>query len=103
MLAFLSIAVATFVSEDLTCVATGLLIQRGEIGAIQGVFACAAGIFAGDLGLWAVGRAVGLAMISWPGVARLVEQGSREETRRWIEHHAGRALVSSRFLPGTRL
>ena len=32
MLTFLAIALATFASEDLTCVATGLLIQRGQIG-----------------------------------------------------------------------
>ena len=56
VLAMVLIAVATLVSEDLTCIATGLLVARGSLEFLPATFACAAGIFFGDLGLYALGR-----------------------------------------------
>jgi membrane protein DedA with SNARE-associated domain len=57
MLTFLSLMFRTLVSEDLACVAADLLIQRGQVEASSAVLACTLGIFAGDVGLWAIGRA----------------------------------------------
>src|SRR5206468_12430519 len=48
------IALATFASEDLTCLATGALIAGGQLGLVPGVLACAAGIYIGDLLLYFV-------------------------------------------------
>src|SRR6476660_7833822 len=36
----LLIALATFVSEDLTCIATGALVASGALGFLPGVLAC---------------------------------------------------------------
>src|SRR6476620_4219362 len=102
MLAFLGIVVGTFASEDLTCIATGLLIQRGEIGVTAGVLACTTGIFVGDLGLFAVGRVFGHATLAWPRTARRLRGQRLEEARAWLYRHAAGAIVGSRFLPGTR-
>jgi len=103
MLVFVSLAFGTFVSEDLACVTAGLLIERGEIGAPAAILACTLGIFAGDVGLWAAGRLFGRAVLAWPWVSRQVRQDRVGELRSWLERHAGRAIVASRFLPGTRL
>jgi membrane protein DedA with SNARE-associated domain len=103
MLIFVSLAFGTFVSEDLACVTAGLLIQRGEIGAPAAILACTLGIFIGDVGLWGVGRLFGRAVLAWPWVGRQVGQQRFTELRSWLERHAGRAIVASRFLPGTRL
>jgi membrane protein DedA with SNARE-associated domain len=102
MLALLGIVVGTFASEDLTCIATGLLIQRGQIGVGAGIIACTAGIFVGDLGLWAMGRLFGQAAFAWPWSARRLRTEKLEEVRAWLHRHAAGAIVASRFLPGTR-
>ena len=103
MLTFFSLAAATLLSEDLTCITAGLLIQQGAIGAAAGVAACTLGIFAGDVGLWAVGRLGGRAVVRWPWLARRIGNAGMETLRSWIADHAGQAILASRFLPGTRL
>jgi glycine/D-amino acid oxidase-like deaminating enzyme len=47
--AWVGIVLATFVSEDLTCIAAGLLAASGEIGAWTAIPAAALGIFLGDV------------------------------------------------------
>jgi membrane protein DedA with SNARE-associated domain len=103
MLTFLSLMFGTLVSEDLACVAAGLLIQRGQVEASSAVLACTLGIFAGDVGLWAIGRAGGRTLLAWPKVARRIQSNRFHEFRSWLDRHAGWAIVTSRFVPGSRL
>ena len=102
MLTLVVIALGTLVSEDATCIATGLLIQRGHVGITSGILACLSGIYLGDLGLWALGRLCGGAALQWPWAARRLSHQSVGDARAWLERHAAGAIVSSRFLPGTR-
>ena len=102
MLPFLAIVLATFASEDLTCVATGLVIQRGQLGVTEGILACTLGIFVGDVGLWAIGRLFGRAALAWPWAARRLQHHTLGDARVWLDRHAAGAIVGSRFLPGTR-
>ena len=53
---FLALMLGTLVSEDLACIAAGLLIREGRITFEPGTAACAVGILAGDVGLWVIGR-----------------------------------------------
>lgn len=102
MLTFFAIALGTFASEDLTCIAAGLLIQHGQIGVTAGILACTLGIFVGDLGLWAIGRLFGTAALAWPWTASRLQHRTLGEVRGWLDRHAAGAIVGSRFLPGTR-
>jgi membrane protein DedA with SNARE-associated domain len=102
VLTFLVIALGTLVSEDATCIATGLLIQRGHIGISSGILACLSGIYLGDLGLWALGRLFGAAALRWPWAARRLSHQSVADAGAWLNRHAAGAIVGSRFLPGTR-
>jgi membrane protein DedA with SNARE-associated domain len=102
VLTVLVIVLGTFVSEDATCIATGVLIQRGQIGLTSGILACVAGIYVGDLGLWALGRLSGSAASRWPWAARRLSHRAVQDARNWLERHAAGAIVASRFLPGTR-
>jgi membrane protein DedA with SNARE-associated domain len=102
VLTLLAIAFGTFASEDLACISTGLLIQRGQIGLTSGIAACTAGIFVGDVGLWALGRFFGGAALAWPWAARRLGGDAAQDARRWLDRHAAGAIVGSRFLPGTR-
>jgi membrane protein DedA with SNARE-associated domain len=103
MLTLVIIVLGTLVSEDATCIATGLLIQRGHVGITSGILACLSGIYVGDLALWALGRLCGGAALKWPSAARRLSHQSVGDARAWLERHAAGAIVGSRFLPGTRL
>jgi membrane protein DedA with SNARE-associated domain len=98
-----SLMFGTLVSEDLACIAAGLLVHRGEIGAPAAIIACASGIWIGDIGLWGAGRLAGCAQKPWPQIARWADVGQGDELRDWLQRHAGRAVIASRFLPGSRL
>src|SRR3712207_5994353 len=56
---FFLLAAATFVSEDATCVAAGLLVARGDAGFAVAAGGCLFGIFFGDVLLFLAGRFVG--------------------------------------------
>ena len=99
----LSLALGTLISEDLTCISAGVLIQRGTIDPTSAILACAVGILAGDIGLWAVCHIFGDVVLTWPWVARRLEGRRIEHFRSWLQSHAASAILWSRFLPGTRL
>jgi membrane protein DedA with SNARE-associated domain len=97
------LALLTLASEDLACVAAGVLVARGELSPAVAVLACAMGIFAGDCGLWALGRFGGGVGQAWPWMARRLTVARKAATSGWLERHAGVVLFVSRFTPGTRL
>ena len=97
-----SLIFATFVSEDAACLAAGALIARGDLNAPLGVGACALGIFAGDMGLWALGRA-GAHVLASKWFARRLPAKRLDEARLWLDRRSGRAILMSRFTPGARL
>lgn len=103
MLTFLSLMLGTLVSEDLACITAGLLVQRGAIGPASAIVACTLGIFVGDVGLWGLGRLLGRAAFAWSWIGHSLEVARVRQFRAWLDDHAGHAIVSSRFLPGTRL
>ena len=103
MFALVTLALSTLVSEDLACVAAGVLIARGQVSAFGGILACAIGIFAGDFGLWALGRFGGDAARRLPWLAGRLGAPAVDAGARWLDRHAGTAIVASRFTPGARL
>jgi membrane protein DedA with SNARE-associated domain len=103
MLQLAVIILATFASEDLTCIAVGLLIGSNQLDAVVGVSGCFLGIFVGDLGLWLIGYLAGLGLMQLPLVGRLLPLQRREGLRRWLDERGATALITARFLPGARL
>ena len=97
----LGIALATLVSEDATVVAAGIAVGDGVLGLAPAIAACAAGIYLGDLGLWATGRLAGRRVLTWRRIAAYRE--SVRGAAGWIDRHPGLAVIGSRFVPGTRL
>ena len=97
------IAVATLVSEDLTCIAAGILVAQGRVGFILAAFACFFGIFVGDVLLFFAGRYLGRpalrrAPLKWFISAREVEKSSG-----WFSRRGLAVIFASRFVPGARL
>ena len=93
----------TFVSEDLTCISAGLLARARQIDLFVAVLGCFLGIFVSDLWLWATGRLIGRRVLRWRWIARRVSPESVERFGVKFDRHLGKAVVASRFLPGTRL
>jgi membrane protein DedA with SNARE-associated domain len=93
----LALALATFASEDLTCLAAAALIAAGRLDFLPGVLACAAGIYVGDLLLYAAGRA------GRPIARRVVSEARVEAASRWLAERGASVVLLSRFTPGLRL
>ena len=102
MQSLLLIAAATLLSEDLTTVAVGLAARDGAAALWPSLAACAIGIYAGDVGLWAVGRYGGRRVLGCL-VAGKLPHAALERLGAWVDRHPAAAIVGSRFLPGTRL
>lgn len=103
----LLIALGTLASEDLTLAATGLLVAEGKLSFTAGVAACAAGIFAGDVLLFWVGRMARRGCTLSPRLAlwaaRLCPAPRVERAAAWLHQRGLAAVLLSRFTPGLRL
>ena len=94
----IALALATFASEDLACIAAGTLIGNGQLAFLPGVLACATGIYLGDLLLYFVGRFAGA-----PLVRRFASQARLDAVAQWMNTRGPEVVLLSRFTPGLRL
>lgn len=98
-----ALALATLVSEDLACIAGGLLVAQGTLSFAPATAACFAGIFAGDLLLVLLGRTVGRYSLAAPPLRWCVSAGAVERASHWLARRGPGLVFASRFVPGTRL
>jgi membrane protein DedA with SNARE-associated domain len=99
----LSLALGTLASEDLACIAAGLLIARGDLSFGPAVAACLAGIFAGDLLLFGAGRVLGRRALRFRLVRRFITESQVEHASAWLRRRGLVVALISRFAPGLRL
>ena len=97
------LAIGTLVSEDLTTISAGLLAQQGAIDRLPAIAACTAGVYLGDLGLWALGRMIGRRALTWSWAQRRVDSAMLASLSAPLDQRMGLAVFASRFLPGSRL
>jgi membrane protein DedA with SNARE-associated domain len=100
---FAVIFLGTFASEDLTCLATGLLIRQGSLLPGIGLAGCFLGIYLGDLGLWLLGRITSRPLLRWSWFRRRLPVERLAQLGRWLDQRRGLAILAARCLPGTRL
>lgn len=98
-----AIMLATFVTEDMTCIAVGLLIRRGELDFFVGLVGCIAGIFVGDIGLWLIGRLAGRRVLEWRFIADKIPRSRLDAFGAWLDRRTAAVVLASRFMPGTRM
>jgi membrane protein DedA with SNARE-associated domain len=101
--ALVALAVATFVSEDLACIAAGLLVVEGAVGFTAAVIACFTGILAGDLMLVLLGRTIGRRSLEAAPLRWWVSADAVRRAENWFERRGPGLILASRFMPGTRL
>jgi membrane protein DedA with SNARE-associated domain len=103
LLPALALAAATLISEDLTCLAAGDLLRRGQIHWLTAIGGCTLGIYLGDLGLWLLGRTLGHRVLKLPWLVSRIGPDSLQRLARWFDDRSAAAIFAARFLPGTRL
>lgn len=97
------IIVASYILEDPATVFTGLMIAEGQIDLFVGGLAIFIGIFTGDLALYLLGFVVGRRVLRWAPLADRLPTRHVERMGDWFDRHGWKAILASRFIPGTRL
>jgi membrane protein DedA with SNARE-associated domain len=97
------IALATFLTEDLACIATGLLVAQGRIGFLAGTAACFVGIVVGDVLLYWAGHFLGRSWLRRPPLRWLLTNDKVGAASEWFARRGPAVVFISRFLPGTRV
>ena len=97
------IALATLVTEDLTCIATGVLVAQRQLDFVSGTLACLVGIYFGDLLLFLAGRLVGRPALRWSLFERFVAPVQFDRASAWLSSRGASVVFLSRFAPGLRL
>ncbi|MBE7437535.1 MAG: VTT domain-containing protein [Spirochaetales bacterium] len=103
MAEFFGIALFTFFSEDLACIAAGHLAARAQMGLPAATAAAYLGIVTGDLLLYWAGYAGGGLFTKTRLGRHLLTAETLARGKRWIEQKGPAMVILSRFLPGTRL
>lgn len=97
------IVVASYLLEDPTTVFTGLMVKAGQVDLFVALFAIFVGIFTGDLLLYGAGFVAGRRALRWKPVAARLPVRHVERLGDWFDTHGWKAVLASRFIPGTRL
>jgi len=99
----LLLALATLVSEDLTCIGAGLLVAQGTMSFLSATLACLFGIYFGDLLLFLAGRYLREPVLTRAPFTWLIKPQALTQGEHWFEREGAKAILLSRFLPGSRL
>jgi membrane protein DedA with SNARE-associated domain len=103
VLSLLALALATLISEDLACIAAGLLVAQGSLTFGPATLACFTGILAGDYGLVILGRVAGRRSLELAPLKWWVTPAAVLRAEQWFAQRGPRLILVSRFMPGTRL
>ena len=99
---FAIIAFSTFISEDLACIAAGLLAARGKMPPFDAVAACYVGIVAGDMLIFAAGRTLGAAILPRAPLRWFLRPGTVALANAQFVKRGAAIIFISRFVPGSR-
>lgn len=100
---FALLALATLITEDLTCVWAGVLAAEGRISFAFAATACLFGIFIGDVLLFLAGRLIGRTILFRAPLKWFLREAEVERSSAWFRRRGMGVIALSRFLPGTRL
>src|SRR5262245_35905165 len=99
----LSLAAATLISEDLTCIGAGVMSAQGRISLESAIFAGFLGIFAGDMLLFSAGRYLGRPAVRRAPLKWFLRAEDVERASAWFSRRGAMVILISRFVPGMRL
>ena len=97
------IILATFISEDMTCIGAGLLVARGDLRLATALAGCFLGLWLGDMLLYLAGRGLGRPLLRRAPVRWLIREEDVDRYSAWLNERGAAAVFIGRFLPGSRL
>ncbi len=103
LLVLVLLALATLVSEDLTCIGAGLLVATHRLGFVPASAACLVGIVFGDINAFFAGRILGRAALAHAPMKWVVTPAQVRRASEWFRERGPTVILASRFLPGTRV
>lgn len=98
-----ALALSTFVQEDVPTVTAAILAGAGRLQWTTGILGCFLGIWVGDALLYLLARGIGRPLLQLAWVRRLATPESVARSECWFAERGVWLLISSRFIPGTRL
>jgi membrane protein DedA with SNARE-associated domain len=98
-----TLGLLTLVQEDLPAVSAALLAAAGTLRWQTGFLGVFLGIWMGDALLYLIARGVGRGLLQRSWAARFLDPAAVARSERWFAAKGTWLLVSSRFVPGTRL
>lgn len=98
-----AIATATLISEDMACIAAGLLASEGAMPFFWAMLAGFLGIYIGDVGLYVIGRIGGIGLLRRAPFRWVLKEEQVLQAEELFLQHGAKLIFSSRLLPGSRL
>jgi len=98
-----SIFAGTFVYEDGATLLAATLAATGRLNPVLALVDAFVGIWAGDIGLYAMGSNFRKYTVRWHRLQRFLKPQFLEKAQAWFARHGTWALVMSRTIPGSRL
>src|SRR6266478_5105472 len=98
-----TLGLLTFVQEDVPTVSAALLAAAGNLTWKASFIGCFLGIWIGDALLYLLARGVGRPLLQRSWAKRFFDPAAVERSERWFAEKGTWLLLSSRFVPGTRL
>lgn len=98
-----ALGLATLLQEDVPTVTAAVLASTGALSGWVGFLGCFLGIWCGDALLYLAARTFGRPLLRRSWASRFASPESIARSERWFAEQGTWLLVSSRFLPGTRL
>lgn len=99
----MTLALLTFVQEDTPTVGAALLSAAGSLSWWSSFLGCFLGIWMGDALLYLIARSWGRSLAEHDWARRFLDPAAVAQSERWFKKKGTWLLLSSRFVPGTRL
>src|SRR5690349_630378 len=96
-------AFLTFVQEDTLTVSAALLSAAGSLSWRSSFLGCFLGIWIGDALLYLIARAWGRPLAERAWARRIFDPAAVAQSELWFEKKGTWLILSSRFVPGSRL
>src|SRR6266436_510095 len=98
-----TLGLLTFVQEDVPTVSAALLAAAGNLTWKASFIGCFLGIWIGDALLYLLARGIGRPLLQRPWAKRFFDPVAVARSEEWFAEKGTWLLLSSRFVPGTRL
>jgi membrane protein DedA with SNARE-associated domain len=98
-----AVALSTLISEDLACIAGGILASKGVLTFGWALLAGFLGIYLGDIPLYLLGRLGGMGLLRRRPFRWFIKESQVLQAEELFRDHGGKLIFSSRLLPGSRV